>query len=63
MHLKDNYVYLGFPGKELKHPKLVSEGRKTIKVFKCFVNKDIDLRSLDQILEKACLVIDKKIRV
>ncbi len=63
MHLKDDYVYLGFTGAGLKsHPKLVSEGRKVIKVFKCFINKDIDLKSLNTILKNACEVIDKKIK-
>ena len=38
MHQKDDYVYLGFTSEGLKpHPKLVSEGRKVIKVFKCFI--------------------------
>jgi hypothetical protein len=62
MHSKDDYVYLGFTGAELKHPKLVAEGRKVIRIFKCFVNKDIDVKSLDTILQKACALIDKKIK-
>lgn len=62
MHLKDDYVYLGFTGKEIKHPKLVAEGRKVIKVFKCYVNKNIDIKSLNAILQCACANIDKKLK-
>lgn len=62
MHLKDDYVYLGFTGGgKLKHLKLVAEGRKFIKVFKCFINKNIDLKSLNAILKNACEVVDKKL--
>lgn len=60
MHLKDDYVYLGFNGGgQLKHPKLQKEGRKYIKVFKCFVGKDIDIRSLNQVLKLSRAIIDK----
>lgn len=62
MHLKDDYVYLGFTGRGLKHPKLVSEGRKVIKIFKCYVNGDIDIKSLNTILARACALIDKRKR-
>ena len=61
LHQKDNYVYLGFTGK-IKHPKLAAEGRKTIKVFKCFINKNIDVKSLNAILKDACALIDKKLK-
>lgn len=55
IHLKDDYVYLGFFGRqELKHPKLLSEGRKIVKVFKCFVTKNVDVRALNAILHMAC---------
>ena|SRR6185369_17139767 len=59
MHLKDDHVYLGFSG-DIKHPKLHREGRKSIQVFKCFINKNIDIRSLNAILKMACALIDKK---
>lgn len=63
MHLKDDYVYLGFTGgNKLKHPKLVSEGRKYIKIFKCFINENIDVKSLDIVLKNACKVIDKNLK-
>jgi len=62
-HYKDNYVYLGFFTRfGLKHPKLLSEGRKVVKVFKCFVNKDVDVRSLNAILKLACHSIEKKLQ-
>jgi hypothetical protein len=64
MHLKDNYVYLCFNnGPKLKHPKLAADGRKAFKAFKCFVNKDIDVKSLNEILKMACAVIDKKLKI
>lgn len=62
MHLKDDYVYLGFTCATLRHPKLVAEGRKVVKIFKCYVNRDIDLKALNVILKEACAVIDKKIK-
>ena len=58
MHLKEDYVYLGFTG--ITHPKLVSEGRKSVRIFKCYVNRDVDVKSLDAILAKACALADKK---
>lgn len=63
LHAKDDYVYLCFKaGKQLRgHPKLLAEGRKTYKAFKCFINKDIDVKSLDAILNNACEIIDKKL--
>jgi hypothetical protein len=63
LHLKDDYVYLCFANaKKLKaHPKLLAEGRKTYKAFKCYVNKNIDVRSLNAILKNACEIIDRKL--
>ncbi len=61
MHLKDDYVYLGFTGgSKIKHPKLAKEGRKYIKVFKCFIDKNIDRKSLNEILKLTCGIIDGK---
>jgi len=63
IHLKDDYVYLGFFGRqELKHPQLLSEGRKIVKVFKCFVNKNVDVRALNAILKMACHNADKRLK-
>jgi hypothetical protein len=63
MHVKDDYVYLCFNnGPKLKHAKLAAEGRKAFKAFKCFVNKNIDVKSLDQVLKMACAVIDKNLK-
>lgn len=60
MHLKNDHVYLGFTGgKQLKHAQLVSEGRKYVKIFKCYINQDIDLKALNEILRSACALIDK----
>lgn len=60
-HFKDDYVYLGFYSRNrLKHRKLLSEGRKVVSVFKCYINKDVDVRSLNVILKDACRLIDAK---
>lgn len=61
MHQKDDYVYLCFSnGKTLKHPKLLAEGRKMFKAFKCYIHKDIDVKALNAILKMACDIIDEK---
>ena len=63
MHLKDDYVYLGFYSRgKLKHPKLHAEGRKVIKLFKCFINKNVDVRSLNSILKEACKIAEQKVK-
>ena len=62
LHVKDNYVYLCFKtNNKLKHPKLFAEGRKAYKVFKCFIHKNIDVKSLNAILKNACEITDKKL--
>ncbi|HXB39537.1 MAG TPA: hypothetical protein VNZ49_03285 [Bacteroidia bacterium] len=63
LHLKNDYVYLCFANtKKLKaHPKLLAEGRKKYKSFKCFIHKNIDVKSLDIILKNACEIIDNKL--
>lgn len=63
IHAKGDYVYLCFKdGRQLKaHPKLLAEGRKTYKAFKCFINKNIDVKSLNEILKDACEIIDEKL--
>ena len=39
LHVKEDYVYLCFKtrNKLKEHPKLISEGRKAYKAFKCIV--------------------------
>ena len=61
---KMNQVYLGFiKGKELKHAKLKSEGRKLIKVFYLDPTKDIDLKSLNELFELNVKVIQKSLKI
>ncbi len=49
-----NKTYVGLIyGYRLNHPKLVSEGRKQIKVFYLDVDKDIDVKNLNAILKLA----------
>ena len=51
---KTKQIYIGFvKGHKIKHPKLVSEGRKQIKVFYIDAEKDIDIKSLNAILRLA----------
>lgn len=48
---KTQQIYIGFvQGHQLQHPKLLGEGRKQIKVFYVDPEKDIDIKSLKQIL-------------
>lgn len=61
LHTKDDYVYLCFKTRnKFKHPKLAAEGRKAYKAFKCFIDKNIDIKSLNTILKNSCEVLDKK---
>jgi hypothetical protein len=51
---KKKQVYIGFVnGNKIKHPKLLSEERKQIKVFYIYADKDIDIKSLNAILKLA----------
>lgn len=51
---KTGKTYIGFAqGYNMKHKKLQSEGRNTIKVFYVDPAKDVDLKSLNEILEQA----------
>ncbi len=51
---KNHVIYIGFVyGYKLKHPKLVSEGRKQIKVFYVDPTKDVDIKSFNRILKMA----------
>lgn len=51
---KTKVIYIGFvKGYKLNHSKLLSEGRKQIKVFYVDANKDVDVKNLDKILKMA----------
>ena len=51
---KTKEIYFSFTnGHKLKHPKLVSEGRKKMKIFRIDPTKDIDVKNLKQVLEAA----------
>lgn len=43
----------------MKHPKLLSEGRKQIKVFYIDADKDIDIKSLNAMMKEAKALYDK----
>ena len=54
-HKKTKRIYLAFIlGNKMSHPKLVSEGRKQIKVFYIDPEKDIDIKSLKAMFKEAC---------
>lgn len=51
---KTGQLYIGFVnGNKIKHKKLVAEGRKQIKVLYIDPNKDIDIKSLKEIVKLA----------
>jgi len=51
---KTNQLYIGFvDGNRVGHKKLLDEGRKQIRVFYIDPNKDIDIKSLKEILNLA----------
>jgi len=51
---KTKAVYVGFiKGKVMNHKKLVSGGRKMVKVFYISTTSDIDMKSFNEILKKA----------
>jgi hypothetical protein len=52
---KTGKTYIGFVnGNLIKHKKLQSEGRSQIKVFYVDPEKDVDLKSLKEIMKLAC---------
>lgn len=60
---KKGDLYIGFVhGNKMMHPKLKKEGRKQIKVFYVDPMKDIDIRSLKQLLKIAIQVEKTKKR-
>lgn len=51
---KDQKLYLGFvAGHKLKHPSLLKEGRKQIKVFYIQPEEDLPIKTLKQIISEA----------
>ncbi len=56
---KHRTIYLAFVhGYKLKHKKLLSEGRKKMKVFYLDAAKDVDVQSLKQIFTEVTKYID-----
>ena len=54
---KTSVIYVSMVnGNKITHPKLLSEGRKKMKIFYVDPEKDIDLKSLQFILEKSIAV-------
>ncbi len=52
---KTKIIYIAFAnGYLMKHPKLLSEGRKKQKIFYIDPAKDVDVKSLKAILKEAC---------
>lgn len=50
-------IYISFTdGRLLHHPKLRSEGRKKMKIFRVDASADIDMKSLGEIIEQAIKV-------
>jgi hypothetical protein len=48
---RNNEIYIGFvKGYLVNHPKLLSEGRKQIKVYRINPNKDINVKELKAIV-------------
>ncbi|MDO9000792.1 MAG: DUF1801 domain-containing protein [Bacteroidota bacterium] len=59
-HKKTKLIYIGFvQGYKIKHSKLLSEGRKQVKVFYIDPEKDIDVKNLNAIFKKACSLYKK----
>ena len=57
-HPKSKEIYISFVnGNTLDHPKLLSEGRKKMKIFRVDPLNDIDVKSLDAILKAATVHI------
>lgn len=47
---KKKDMYIGFvKGFKVSHPKLLSEGRKQVKIYKIFPEKDINVKELQSI--------------
>lgn len=49
---KNKEIYISFAnGYKIDHPKLLSEGRKNMKIFYVDPEKDVDVKSLKEILK------------
>lgn len=60
-HPKTKEIYISFVnGYRINHPKLVSEGRKKMKVFRIEPDTDIDQKNLKIILSEAVAQCCKK---
>jgi hypothetical protein len=57
-------VYLSFLDgrKMVEHPRLVSEGRKMVKIYKVPADENINRKELNMILKNACEIIEMNIR-
>lgn len=54
---KTRIIYVSFTdGWQMSHKKLVSEGRKKAKIFHVKAERDIDIKSLGEIMRKAIAV-------
>jgi hypothetical protein len=59
-HKKTKIIYVGFVhGYKIKHSKLLSEGRKQVKVFYINPEKDIAVKSLQKIFKMATDLVKK----
>lgn len=51
---KTKEIYVSFVnGNKIRHPKLFSEGRKKMKIFRVNAQEDVDVKSLGEILKLA----------
>lgn len=54
---KNSRTYVSFVnGFKMKHPLLVAEKRKKMRIFLVDVNADVDVHALKQLLQQACEV-------
>ena len=57
VYKKTQKIHIGFmDGNKITHKKLLSEGRKQLKVFPIDVEKDIDIKTLNTLLNMAIKV-------
>jgi hypothetical protein len=54
---KTRGIYISFAnGNKMDHPKLVSEGRKKMKILHVDPNRDVDINSLGEILKQVTVL-------
>lgn len=52
-HKKKRSIHISFvKGNQISHPKLISEGRKQMRIYKILPEKDIDTNELQKICEE-----------